>query len=74
MEIIQPTQYAVFLRDAETQAPLTSDGHYLDRGMTGSCLIFDSPEETEQGKRSSRMCNIMQLPTPQTLRLNSVNH
>jgi hypothetical protein len=48
MEIIQPGQYAVFLRDVKTGAPLTCDGHYLDRGMIKSCLIFDSLEETEQ--------------------------
>lgn len=48
MEIIQPTQYAVFLRDVENGAPLTRDGHYLDPGMKVSCLIFDSLEEAEQ--------------------------
>ena len=48
MEIIQPTQCAVFLRDVETGAGLTADGHYLDPGMIGTCLIFDSLEETEQ--------------------------
>jgi hypothetical protein len=48
MEIIQTTQYAVFLCDVETGAPLTCDGHYLDPAMIGSCLIFDSLEETEQ--------------------------
>jgi hypothetical protein len=48
MEIIQPTQYAVFLRDVETGAPLTCEGHNLDPGTIGSCLIFDSLEETEQ--------------------------
>jgi hypothetical protein len=48
MEVIQPTQYAVFFCDVETGADLTSDGHYLDPGMMHSCLIFDSLEETEQ--------------------------
>jgi hypothetical protein len=48
MEIIQPGQYAVFLRDVKTGAPLTCDGCYLDRETGGSCLIFDSVEETEQ--------------------------
>jgi hypothetical protein len=48
MEVIQPTQYAVFLCDVETGAEMTSDGHYLDPGMMRSCLIFDSLEETEQ--------------------------
>lgn len=63
MEVIQPTQYAVFVSDAETGVELTGDGHYLDPemtdprmtdpgmtdpGMTRSCLIFDSLEETEQ--------------------------
>jgi hypothetical protein len=48
MEVIQPTQYAVFFCDVETGADLTSDGHYLDPGILGSCLIFDSLEETEQ--------------------------
>jgi hypothetical protein len=48
MEIIQPTQYAVFRRDVETGAQMTSDGRYLDPKVIGSCLIFDSLEETEQ--------------------------
>ena len=48
MEVIQLTQYAVFLCDVETGAELTSDGNYLDSGMMRSCLIFDSLEEAEQ--------------------------
>jgi hypothetical protein len=48
MDVIQPTQYAVFVCDVETGVELTADGHYLDPGMTRSCLIFDSLEETEE--------------------------
>jgi hypothetical protein len=48
MEVIQPTQYAVFVRDVETGAELTSDGHQLEPRTTRSCLIFDSLEEAEQ--------------------------
>jgi hypothetical protein len=48
MEVIQPTQYAVFVCDVETGVELTSDGDYLDPGMTRSCQIFDSLEEAEQ--------------------------
>ena len=48
MEVIQPTEYAVFFRDVETGAQLTCDGHLVDPAMPGSCLIFDSLEEAEQ--------------------------
>ncbi|MBI3476642.1 MAG: hypothetical protein HY010_12995 [Acidobacteria bacterium] len=48
MEMIQPTQYAVFLCDTENRTELTSDGHSLGPGMTRSCLIFDSLDEAEQ--------------------------
>lgn len=48
MELIQPTQYAVFFRDVETGSALTCDGRHLDPRMIGSCLIFDSLAETEQ--------------------------
>ena len=48
MEIIQSTQYAVFLCDVETGAELTCDGHCIGPGTTRTCLIFDSLEEAEQ--------------------------
>lgn len=47
-DLIRPTQYAVFFRDVVTGAELTSDGNNFDPGMTRTCLIFDSFEETEQ--------------------------
>jgi hypothetical protein len=58
MEVIQPSQYAVFVCDVETGVELTGDGRYLNpsltdpgltnSGLTHTCLIFDSLEETEQ--------------------------
>jgi hypothetical protein len=42
MEIIQPTQYAVFLCDVQHSAPLTPSGHYLDPEIKATCLIFAS--------------------------------
>jgi hypothetical protein len=48
MDVIQSGQYAVFLRDVETGAELTSDGQSPGPGMVKTCLVFDSLEETEQ--------------------------
>jgi len=48
MEVIRPTQYAVFLSDVETGAEMTSEGRCIDPGRIRYCLIFDSLEESEQ--------------------------
>lgn len=48
MDLIQPTQYAVFLRDAETGAEMISNGRYPEPGDVHSCLIFDSLTEAQQ--------------------------
>lgn len=48
MEVIQPGQYAAFFSDIESGVEMTSDGGYLNPGMTHHCVIFDSLEEAEQ--------------------------
>jgi hypothetical protein len=48
MELIRPTQYAVFVCDVESGVELTADGRYLDPGMPRTCLLVDSLEEAEQ--------------------------
>ena len=58
MDLIQPTQYAVFLRDAETGAEMISNGRYPEPGDVRSCLIFDSLAEAEQFCRQK----VEQLP------------
>jgi hypothetical protein len=48
MELIQPTQYVVFVSDAETGAEMTGNGRYPAPGDVPRCLIFDSLAEAEQ--------------------------
>jgi hypothetical protein len=48
MQLIQPSQYVVFLSDAATGAEMTSDGRYPDLGDVPRCLIFDSLTDAEQ--------------------------
>lgn len=48
MDLIQSTQYVVFLSDAETGAEMTSNGRYPDLGDVPRCLILDSLAEAEQ--------------------------
>jgi hypothetical protein len=58
-DLIQPTQYAAFLSDADSGAEMTSDGRVLDAGMIRCCLIFDSLAEVEQYCRQK----VEQIPT-----------
>src|SRR5215469_142495 len=46
-ELIQPGQYAVFLSDVQSSAPMSSDGSLVNSGSMHSCLLFDSLPEAE---------------------------
>jgi hypothetical protein len=48
MELIRPTQYAVFFSDAKSGAEMSSSGQHLDLGDERRCAIFDSLEEAEK--------------------------
>ena len=47
IDLIQPTQYAVFSSDAETGAEMNSDGQFPNPGDVRRCLIFESLTEAE---------------------------
>src|SRR6266849_2930966 len=46
-ELIQPGQYAVFLSDVQSSAPITSDGLPVRSASEYSCLLFDSLTDAE---------------------------
>ena len=46
-QLIQPGQYAVFLSDVQSSAPITSDGLPVLSASEYSCLLFDSFTDSE---------------------------
>lgn len=53
MELIRPGEYAVFLSDAESCAPLTSDGLAVGPIAKCRCLLFESFAEAEAYSREA---------------------
>ncbi len=47
MRLIRPGQYAVFLTDVESSAPLTADGLPVNSESEYFCLLFDSLADAE---------------------------
>jgi hypothetical protein len=47
MEIIQPGQYAVFHKNAQTEIETDSEARYLPAGAPSTCLVFDSLDEAK---------------------------
>ncbi|SRR6266404_1844585 len=47
MELVRPGQYAVFLSDVESSAPLSSDGTPVSSASEYFCLLCDSLAEAE---------------------------
>lgn len=45
--LIRPAQYAVFLSDVQSAAPMSSDGAVVSSTSKYSCLLFDSLPEAE---------------------------
>ena len=46
-ELIRPGQYAVFLSDVQSSAPITSDGRAVGSASEYFCLLFDSLADAE---------------------------
>ena len=48
MGLVRPGQYAVFLTDVESSAPLTADGLPVNSASEYFCLLFDSLADAER--------------------------